>query len=79
MRRKKAKVEAKESPPYLFSQKGTDYDLRDFDEFRYGQNHDTETIWAHFIGKDGPRDVPVSSLGEAQAIERQVNPFWGRK
>ena len=73
---------------HKFTWKGVDYDLRLYTEYRYLENADKRLIHSWFEGVtvdgDGKRsvlrvDVPVESVSEAQRIEKEVNPYWGRR
>lgn len=77
---KKEKAQPAEAPdPSAFTWKGKTYNLAEFSEFRYWQDHDTETFAAAFckIG-GGLVEVPVTSVAEAREVEQAVNPYWGR-
>lgn len=66
--------------PALFVWNGVEYDLRDFHEFRYFQNHDKNRTEAKFLRPDGGETlVSVGGVDEARQIEAAVNPFWGRR
>lgn len=78
MRKAKAKPDTPPVPS-TFTWKGKAYNLAEFSEFRYWQDHDREVFTAAFckIG-GGLVDVPVASVAEAREIEQAVNPYWGR-
>jgi hypothetical protein len=75
MRKNKAKPDS----PSTFTWKGETYNLSDFSEFRYWQDHDKGVFDAAFVKIGGGLvGVSVANVTEAREIEAAVNPYWGR-